>query len=159
MDSLDQYFAFVNSRNLTDRIIAAIDDASMNNLIQTACHSSREDLDNYRKDLTDKIEKYQKTNGIELRINDLELTELTFNSSSQYCIIFDLDKERFNSIFNPHLKVGVWSTSMPYELRKDQSKDESSVDVVESESKVYVFLKNELAAHTIIEYYLTNKPS
>ena len=157
MENLEQYLACVNSRSLTDRIISAIDDASVNPLIQTACRSSREDLENYRKDLTDNIERYQQAHGIELRSNDAELASLTLMNNYKYCVIINTDGGKFNEIFNPHLKVGTWSSFIFPELASDQSEMSSAVEVVEERGKVYVFLEQESAVRTIIEYYIKNK--
>ena len=158
MGDIENYFAQVNSRNLTDRIISAIDEARVDSDIQKACESTRPELIEYRLWLTAQIERYQQAQGVELRVCDSEVAKLAARREyTPYCCVFDLDRERFKSLFDPHLKVGVWHGCLPRELMPDQSRVESEVEVVESAGKVYVFLETEQAANVMIAAYLQRK--
>jgi hypothetical protein len=157
MGDIEKYFAQVNSRNLTDKIISAIDEAKSEINIQKACESARPELIEYRGWLTEHIERFKQAHGVELKVDDPELTRLAVHEYDRYCVVLNLDKEGFNSLFHPHLRTGTWRGAFPKELKQGQSSVESEVEVVASTDKVYVFLETEQAANTLIAAYLQRK--
>lgn len=142
---------------LTDRIISAIDEGAVDSDILKACSSARADLVDYRNRLDFHIREFQQAQGIELRVNDLELTKLAVNEYDRYCVVFDLDKEKFDDLFHPYLRAGAWTSNLHRELMQGQSEVESEVEVLEHNGKICVFLESEQAANVVIGAYLQRK--
>src|SRR3989344_225653 len=110
MADITQYSRWVYSIATVDNIIHAIDESKGFPEIYDSCSKTADVLMVQRTELTEKTREFEIQYGIELKLDDPELKNVTHVPHGHY-IIFDVPIEEFARIMG--FKFSGWSTALP----------------------------------------------
>lgn len=157
MTSIIQYLTLKSSIKAVDRIIDAIDKSRDCPEIYYSVSNTMENLIKQKTELIGKISGFEKQYGIELRLNDPELANLTYVRHGHY-IIFDAPTGEFIRVIG--FDCRGWHVNLPRELEPYLENKKDSLGefaVRDFNGKTVAACDNANAASAVIEMYLERK--
>src|SRR3989344_4657971 len=157
MIDIAQYLTLKSSIRSVDRIIDAIDKSIDHPEIYTSVSNVRKNLIKQKTQLIGNIRGFEKQCGIELKLHDPELANLTYVRHGHY-IIFDAPIGEFIRVIG--FDCRGWHVSLPRELESylENKKDAlGEFGVIDFNGKTVVGCDNANAANVVIEMYFERK--